>query len=127
MILAVDQGTTGTTCLVVDDDLAVAGRGYAELPQSFPRAGWVEHDAEQIWATVLAAATGALGEARVRVRDLRAVGIANQRETTLLWDRSSGVPVAPAIVWQDRRTAARCRELPEQLLRDRTGLVADPY
>src|SRR5215208_5590899 len=126
-ILAIDQGTTGTTCLVVEGDLRVAGRGYAELEQHFPRPGWVEHDPEQIWETVLAAAEAALREARVAAGDLRAIGIANQRETTLLWERASGRPVAPAIVWQDRRTAERCRELPAELLRERTGLVPDPY
>jgi glycerol kinase len=125
VILAIDQGTTGTTCLVVDEELRIRGRGYAELPQHFPQPGWVEHDPEEIWASVLAAAEAATRE--VRVRELRAIGITNQRETTLLWERSSGRPVAPAIVWQDRRTAARCRELPAELLRERTGLVPDPY
>ena len=105
----------------------MAGRGYAELEQHFPRPGWVEHDPEQIWETVLAAAEAALRDARVAAGDLRAIGIANQRETTLLWERASGRSVAPAIVWQDRRTAERCRELPAELLRERTGLVPDPY
>ena len=127
MILAVDQGTTGTTCLVVDAELAVHGRGYAELPQHFPRPGWVEHDPDEIWESVLAAARLALRAARVEPADLRAIGITNQRETTLLWDRRTGRPVARAIVWQDRRTADRCRTLPAALLRARTGLVPDPY
>ena len=127
MILALDQGTTGTTCLVVDEELRVRGRGYAELPQHFPRPGWVEHDPEQIWASVLAAAEAAVRAAGVRPAELRALGIANQRETTVLWDRATGEPVAPAIVWQDRRTAERCKELPADLIRDRTGLVPDPY
>ena len=127
MILALDQGTTGTTCLVVDEELRVRGRGYAELPQHFPRPGWVEHDPEQIWASVLAAAEAAVRAAGVRPAELRALGIANQRETTVLWDRATGEPVAPAIVWQDRRTAERCRALPPGLIRARTGLVPDPY
>ena len=127
MLLAIDQGTTGTTCLVVDDRLAIIGRGYRELRQHFPAPGLVEHDADEIWATVLRAAETALDDAGVSPGELRAVGIANQRETTLLWDRSSGCPVAPAIVWQDRRTAARCAELPAELTRERTGLVPDPY
>ena len=122
MILAIDQGTTGTTCLVVDDDLRVLSRGYRELPQHFPRAGWVEHDPEEIWQSVLGAAADALGGERVD-----AVGITNQRETTLLWDRATGEPVAPAIVWQDRRTAARCRELDVSFITTKTGLVPDPY
>ena len=120
MILAIDQGTTGTTCLALDDDLSVTGRGYRELPQHFPRPGWVEHDADEIWASVVQAARDAGGEPTV-------VAITNQRETTILWDRASGKPVAPAIVWQDRRTADRCRELDAELIRRKTGLVPDPY
>ncbi len=121
MILAIDQGTTGTTCLVVDDELNVLRRGYAELPQHFPRPGWVEHDPDEIWRSVLAAASTA------GLDDVDTVAITNQRETTLLWDRATGKPVAPAIVWQDRRTAERCRELDAALIRERTGLVPDPY
>ena len=120
MILAIDQGTTGTTCLLLDDDLRVTGRGYRELPQHFPKPGWVEHDPEEIWQSVLEAAADAGGEPDT-------VAITNQRETTILWDRATGEPVAPAIVWQDRRTAARCRELDAELIRTRTGLVPDPY
>jgi glycerol kinase len=127
MILAADQGTSGTTCLVVDDDLAIRGRAYRELPQHFPQPGWVEHDPEEIWAGVVAAAEAAVRDAGVRPADLSAIGITNQRETTLLWERATGRPVAPAIVWQDRRTAERCRELPADLIRARTGLVPDPY
>ena len=127
MILAIDQGTTGTTCLVVDDELGIRGRAYRELPQHFPRPGWVEHDPEEIWRSVLAAAEEAVRTARAQPGDLRAIGITNQRETTLLWERASGRPLAPAIVWQDRRTAERCRELPVDLIRARTGLVPDPY
>ena len=127
VILAIDQGTTGTTCLVVDEELRVRGRGYRELRQYFPQPGWVEHDPEEIWATVVEAADAAVHDAGVRAADLRAIGITNQRETTLLWERATGRPVNRAIVWQDRRTAARCRELPADLIRARTGLVPDPY
>jgi glycerol kinase len=127
MILAIDQGTTGTTCLVVDEELQIRGRGYRELPQHFPRPGLVEHDAEEIWESVLSAADEAVRAAGVGAADLRAVGITNQRETTVLWERATGRPVAPAIVWQDRRTAKRCRDLPAELIRARTGLVPDPY
>jgi glycerol kinase len=127
VILAIDQGTTGTTCLVVDPELRVLGRGYAALTQNFPQPGWVEHDPEEIWRTVNAAAEAALRSARLRPEELAGVGIANQRETTLLWERASGRPVHPAIVWQDRRTADRCAELPADLLVERTGLVPDPY
>jgi glycerol kinase len=127
VILAVDQGTTGTTCLVVDAGLGVRGRGYRELSQHFPRPGWVEHDPEEIWSSVLAAAEAAVRDASIRPADLRAVAIANQRETTVLWERATGRPAAPAVVWQDRRTAERCRSLPAELIRERTGLVPDPY
>jgi glycerol kinase len=121
MILAIDQGTTGTTCLLVDEELNIRGRGYAELPQHYPQPGWVEHDPEEIWQSVLTAADQALTETPT------AIGITNQRETTLLWDRRTGKPVHNAIVWQDRRTAERCAELPADLIRERTGLVPDPY
>jgi glycerol kinase len=120
VILAIDQGTTGTTCLALDDELRITGRGYRELPQHFPYPGWVEHDPDEIWASVTEAAREAGGEPTV-------VAITNQRETTLLWDRANGKPVAPAIVWQDRRTAERCRALDPELIRRKTGLVPDPY
>jgi glycerol kinase len=127
VILAIDQGTTGTTCLVVDDELEVRGRGYEQLSQHFPHPGWVEHDPDEIWETVVSAAEAAVADAGVRANDLRGIGITNQRETTVLWERASGRPVFPAIVWQDRRTAERCRELPAERLRELTGLVPDPY
>ncbi len=121
MILAIDQGTTGTTCLVVDEELRVHRRGYVELRQHFPQPGWVEHDPDEIWESVLAAA------AEAGLDGVEAVAITNQRETTILWSRATGRPVAPAIVWQDRRTAERCRALDGDLIRERTGLVPDPY
>jgi glycerol kinase len=121
VILAIDQGTTGTTCLVVDEGLNVVRRGYAELPQHFPRPGWVEHDPDEIWHSVLEAAEAA------GLDGVDTVAITNQRETTVVWDRRTGTPVARAIVWQDRRTADRCRELDVALIRERTGLVPDPY
>ncbi len=127
MILSIDQGTTGTTCLVVDDRLEVVGRGYRELSQSFPQPGWVEHDPAEIWQAVLVTAEAALADAGRHARDLRAIGITNQRETTVVWDRITGRPLHPAIVWQDRRTAAACAALPAELIRERTGLVPDPY
>ena len=127
MILAIDQGTTGTTCLVVDPGLQVVGRGYRELRQHFPQPRWVEHDAEEIWEGVEHAAGEALETAGLAARELSAIGIANQRETTLVWERRTGRPLQRAIVWQDRRTADRCAELPAQLVRERTGLVPDPY
>ena len=128
MILAIDQGTTGTTCLVVDDELRPRGRGYREFPQHYPHPGWVEHDPEELWAFRARRRRGCgPGRRLSSPSELEAIGIANQRETTILWQRATGRPVAPAIVWQDRRTAERCRELPAELLRARTGLVPDPY
>ena len=127
MILAVDQGTTGTTCLVIDDSFEVLGRGYAPVSISTPRPGWVEQDPDELWASVEGAAEAALTAAGATMRDVDVLGIANQRETTLLWDRASGEPLHPAIVWQDRRTADRCRELPADEIRARTGLTPDPY
>jgi glycerol kinase len=130
-VLALDQGTTGTTVLVVDPDGAVRGRGYALLPQHFPRPGWVEHDPEEIWQTTCQALASALQAASVSAAQIAAVGITNQRETTILWERASGCPVANAIVWQCRRTAGLCEALradgAEPEFRRRTGLVLDPY
>jgi glycerol kinase len=129
VILAIDQGTTGTTCIVFDDDARPAGRGYREFRQHFPRPGWVEHDASEIWDVTLAVAHEA-HQAAGRPA-LRGIGITNQRETVVAWDPRTGEPVHRAIVWQDRRTAARCDELREAgcepLFRQRTGLVLDPY
>jgi len=127
MILAVDQGTSGTTCLLVDAELQSRGRGYVPVRQHYPRPGWVEHDPEELWQSVVQATEQALADAGARPADIRAIGITNQRETTLVWNRRSGEPVHPAIVWQDRRTAERCAALPAELIRARTGLVPDPY
>jgi glycerol kinase len=131
VILAVDQGTTGTTCLVVDEDLRIRGRAYRELTQHFPRPGWVEHDASEIWTAQISVAVEALGKARIGPKDVAAVGITNQRETAVVWDRQTGEPVCKAIVWQDRRTAPFCDRLRadghEKLIRDKTGLVIDAY
>jgi glycerol kinase len=131
VVLALDQGTTGSTALVVGDDGVVLGHGYRELPQYYPQPGWVEHDPREIWATQLEAARAALAAARVAPRDIAAIGITNQRETTLLWDRRTGEPVHRAIVWQCRRSAPLCERLRadglEPLVRARTGLVLDAY
>ena len=127
-ILALDQGTTGSTALVVHQDGRVLGRGYREFTQHYPRPGWVEHDPDEIFRASVEAMREAVAGARERPAGL---GITNQRETVVLWDRRSLAAVAPAIVWQDRRTSARCRELREAglepFLRERTGLVPDPY
>jgi len=128
-VLAIDAGTTGVTALVVSDEARVVAKGYREFPQHFPRPGWVEHDASEIWHATLDAVGEALGAARIGARDVAAIGITNQRETTVLWDRTTLEPVHHAIVWQDRRTAGRCDELraEEPRVRARTGLVLDAY
>ena len=129
-VLALDQGTTGSTALVVASDGRILGRGYSEFTQHFPRPGRVEHDAEEIWRVTRRVARAALDDAGGEAR-LEAIGIANQRETVVLWDRASLEPVCRAIVWQDRRTASICTELRrgghESEVRRRTGLVLDPY
>jgi glycerol kinase len=131
VILAIDQGTTGTTCLVFDREGRIAGRAYSEFEQHFPRPGWVEHDAGEIWALTRRVASEAMGAAGTSASDLLAIGITNQRETVVAWDPRTGEPVHNALVWQDRRTSRRCDELKEAgheaLVRERTGLVIDPY
>jgi glycerol kinase len=131
VILAIDQGTTGTTCIVFDAEGRIAGRAYSEFRQHFPRPGWVEHDAEEIWDVTRRVGAEALAAAGIAGADLDAIGIANQRETVVAWDPATGEPVHRALVWQDRRTAARCDELraagQEPLVRERTGLTIDPY
>ena len=131
MILAIDQGTTGTTCLVFDERGEIRGRAYSEFQQRFPRPGWVEHDASEIWDVTRRVGVEAIDSAGIGGADLSGIGITNQRETVLAWDPQSGDPVHNAIVWQDRRTAKRCDELRaagcEALVRERTGLVLDPY
>ncbi|HXN32662.1 MAG TPA: glycerol kinase GlpK [Polyangiaceae bacterium] len=131
-LLAIDQGTTGTTALVVSLDGRTVGRTTTELPQHFPKPGWVSHDAREIWATVESSARGALRGASVRGEDIAAIGITNQRETTLLWDRATRRPIDLAIVWQCRRTADICDALKKDdrlvaRVREKTGLVIDAY
>jgi glycerol kinase len=130
-VLSIDQGTTGTTVIIFDRDGAIAGRAYSEFTQHYPRPGWVEHDANEIWDVSMEVVGTALGNAKISAAQLAAIGITNQRETTVMWDRSSGDPVHNAIVWQDRRTAEFCDELRERGLedtfRDKTGLVIDAY
>ena len=131
LVVAIDAGTTGVTVLVLDPSAEVRGRAYSEFSQSYPQPGWVEHDPDEIWDVTRSVFGLALGDAGVSAADVAAIGITNQRETTVLWERASGSPVAPAIVWQDRRTAAICEQLRdeglEEELRGRTGLVLDPY
>ena len=132
MILAIDQGTTGTTCFVYDEHFEPIGRAYREFRQHFPQPGWVEHDLAELWAVTHAVSGEALADAGdIRPGELAAVAIANQRETVCVWDPSTGEPLHRALVWQDRRTASLCERLRaeghEPLIRARTGLVLDPY
>ena len=131
MILSIDQGTTGTTCLVFDPSAELVGRAYREFGQHFPQPGWVEHDAAEIWEVTREVALEALSDAGVAAGALQAVGITNQRETVVAWDRETGEPLHRALVWQDRRTAGWCDELRaegyEALVRGKSGLVVDPY
>lgn len=130
-LLAIDQGTTGSTAIVVTLEGETLGKKGVEFAQHFPKPGWVEHDPEEIWTSVGAAVRGALAEARITGDDIAAVGITNQRETTVLWDRANGKPIAKAIVWQDRRTAPVCDRLKadgaEATVKKKTGLVIDAY
>ena len=131
LILAIDQGTTGTRAFVVDGHGKVRGTGFSEFTQFYPRPGWVEHDAEEIWRVTLRVIRTALRNAQIRPSDLAGIGITNQRETTLVWSHRTGRPIHRAIVWQDRRTAHCCDELRrlglKDQVRDLTGLVLDPY
>ncbi len=130
-VLALDQGTTSSRAIVFDRAGAICGGDQREFPQYFPQPGWVEHDPEDIWNSQLETARVALRNAGITAGDLAAIGITNQRETTVLWDRASGRPVHRAIVWQDRRTAAICERLKLQgyaaTIREKTGLLLDPY
>ena len=130
-VLALDQGTTSSRSVVFDETGKIVGVGQKEFTQHFPRPGWVDHDPEEIWESQLATVRSAIDAAGIAVSDLRAIGITNQRETTVLWERKSGKAIAPAIVWQDRRTAEVCDRLRAdgyaELIRKRTGLEVDPY
>ncbi|MEJ2519181.1 MAG: glycerol kinase GlpK [Desulfuromonadales bacterium] len=130
-ILAIDQGTTGSTALLVGHDLRIHGRHTVDFPQHYPQPGWVEHDPEEIWLSVRQAVLDLLEKTATRAQQVQAIGITNQRETTLLWERRDGRPVANAIVWQCRRTADISKHLRQRGLepafKDKTGLVLDPY
>jgi glycerol kinase len=130
-LIAIDQGTTSTRAIVFDQKLAPVATAQQELRQIYPAPGWVEHDPEEIWAGVVATVRGAMAKAGVGAKDVAAIGITNQRETTIVWDRVTGKPIHNAIVWQDRRTAETCASLRaaghERAVADKTGLVLDPY
>ena len=130
-VLALDQGTSSSRALVIDPTGAVRGAAQQEFRQIYPRPGWVEHDAEEIWESQLTVAQQAIASAGASPEEISAIGLTNQRETVVLWDRNTGEPVCNAIVWQDRRTTEYMADLEQQgcldLVRDRTGLLLDPY
>ncbi|AXS41978.1 glycerol kinase GlpK [Breoghania sp. L-A4] len=130
-ILAIDQGTTSSRAIVFDGDFAPKGVGQAEFAQHFPHSGWVEHDPRDLWTTTLDVCREAIERAGITAKDIAAVGITNQRETTVVWDKATGEPVYNAIVWQDRRTADFCARLKaegfEAVVQEKTGLLLDPY
>ena len=128
-VLAIDQGTTSTRAVVYDEAGRPLGAASRELNQHYPRPGWVEHDPEEIWASVREVVPKSLNLAGIEGRQLTAIGITNQRETVVLWERTGGRSVASAVVWQDRRTADFCRQrhADEPWISERTGLVLDPY
>jgi glycerol kinase len=128
-LLAIDQGTTSTRAIVFDREAQRLGSGQREMPQSYPQGGWVEHDPERIWQDTVACVREALAASGLAATAITAIGITNQRETTVVWERASGRPIYPAIVWQDRRTAQFCRQHAERdaWIASRTGLLLDPY
>src|SRR5947209_6900105 len=130
-VLAIDQGTTSSRAIVFRADISIAGIAQQEFPQHFPASGWVEHEPEDIWTSTVATCRDALRQANLAAKDIAAIGITNQRETTVVWDRATGQAVHRAIVWQDRRTAAICASLKadghELAITAKTGLIIDPY
>ncbi|WP_112943840.1 MULTISPECIES: glycerol kinase GlpK [unclassified Rhizobium] len=130
-VLAIDQGTTSTRAIVFDGEMKIAGAGQKEFKQIYPQSGWVEHDPEEIWDSVVSTIKMAIREAKISAKDIAALGITNQRETVVVWERESGKPIHNAIVWQDRRTASYCDKLKKQDLEKtftkKTGLLLDPY
>ena len=134
-MLAIDQGTTSSRAIVFNREGQRCGMAQEEFPQYFPHDGWVEHDPEDLWQSSLRSCQGALQDAELAASQIRTIGITNQRETAIVWNRETGEPVYPAIVWQDRRTSAACQQLREQLInekresliQEKTGLLIDPY
>src|SRR6202012_2256491 len=128
-ILSLDQGTTSSRSMLFNKEGSIVAQAHREFQQIYPQGGWVEHDPFDILTSQMSSVVEVLGKAGIRARDLAAVGITNQRETTIVWDRDTGKPVYNAIVWQDRRTAERCSQMKdaEQTVRQKTGLLIDPY
>ncbi len=130
-ILSIDQGTTSSRAILFDSNYQIVSIGQKEFTQFFPHSGWVEHDPEEIWSSVLDSCNIAINKAKINSNQIASIGITNQRETTVVWDKESGVPVYKAIVWQDRRTSDECQKLRdlghEESVTKKTGLVLDPY
>src|SRR5690554_734650 len=130
-VLSIDQGTTGTTVILFNQKSEIVGKVYQEFEQYYPRSGWVEHDASEIWEVTKNLLQKIISDTKIDPEEIAAIGITNQRETVVLWDRKTGKPVTRAIVWQCRRTATLCEELRERglepLFKEKTGLVLDPY
>src|SRR5690606_17385632 len=130
-ILALDQGTTSSRAIIFDKEGGIVGIAQKEFKQHYPQSGWVEHDAQEIWSSQLSVATEAVAKAGLKASSIAAIGITNQRETAVVWDRATGRPICPAIVWQDRRTAAYCDDLKRKghsdTIRQKTGLLIDAY
>ena len=130
-ILVIDQGTTSTRAIIFDEQANIVSLAQKEITQYYPEPGWVNHDANEIWVSVLATMAQALKKSTLSIDDIQAIGITNQRETTVIWDKQTGIPIAPAIVWQSRQTQTICNELKEngysQMIKEKTGLVLDPY
>src|SRR5690349_12721887 len=130
-LIALDQGTTSTRSILFREDLTIAAMAQEEFPQHYPASGWVEHDPEDLWRTAVSTLREVMRRGQVRASDIAALGITNQRETTVVWERSTGVPIHRAIVWQDRRTSEICtalkREGAEAAVASKTGLLLDPY
>src|SRR6056297_1019094 len=130
-ILAIDQGTTSSRAILFDRNMAIVASAQEEFPQHYPDSGWVEHDPADLWSTTAGTCRAGIERAGLSVTDVTAIGITNQRETSLVWDKKTGEPIYNAIVWQDRRTADLCRTLRdaghEDMVTDRTGLLLDPY
>ena len=130
-IMSIDQGTTSSRAILFDKEGDIKGVAQREFKQYFPKSGWVEHDANEIWTSVLAVMTEVLNENEINADQIEGIGITNQRETTVIWDKNTGRPIYHAIVWQSRQTQSICHELKEQgheeTFRNKTGLLLDPY
>src|SRR5690606_20253984 len=130
-ILSLDQGTTSSRAIIFDKEGQIVALAQKEFKQYYPQSGWVEHDAQEIWSSQLSVATEVVAKAGLKASSIAAIGITNQRETAVIWDRATGRPIHPAIVWQDRRTAGYCDRLKGQghtdMIREKTGLLIDAY